>query len=112
MRFRTDPKGDDLRRHCLDHDGSKLFSTPRSSASNCAPLEQCRRQFLKAKADEETGSAPEQPVPVEGPASPKPAEMPVLQPIKFEMTINLQTAKALDLKLSDNLLSLADEVIE
>jgi len=44
--------------------------------------------------------------------SAKPAEMPVLQPIKFEMTINLQTAKALGLKLSDNLLSLADEVIE
>ena len=42
----------------------------------------------------------------------KPAEMPVLQPVKFEMAINLQTAKALGLKLSDNLLSLADEVIE
>jgi ABC-type uncharacterized transport system substrate-binding protein len=42
----------------------------------------------------------------------KPAEMPVLQPIKFEMAINLQTAKALGLKLSDNLLSLADVVIE
>ncbi len=41
-----------------------------------------------------------------------PAEMPVLLPIKFEMTINLKTAKTLGLKVSDNLLSLADEVIE
>ena len=77
------------------------------------------REYAEAGGLMAYGAEPRRPLPARrrptwtrSSRAPSPADLPVEQPTKFELVINLKTAKALGLTIPPSLLQRADQVIE
>jgi putative ABC transport system substrate-binding protein len=99
-----------------------LFTRARRIVTSCAeqaiPTLYYRREFAEAGGLVSYGSNPDETYHLLGTyvgrvlKGEKPADLPVVRPTKFEMVINLKTAKSLGLAVPPDVLALADEVIE
>lgn len=92
--------------------GNRLEQLAVLAASHRVPASYKFREFASARGPMSSGINRTAPivrlVPIAAVQGEKPADLPVVQPTKFEFVINLKTAKALGLSIPDNLLALAD----